>query len=136
MRELPTSPKEFLRRARGTYVVVDLDVNRLRLMQDTVTLWEAPVGTGTGLRLKGDDGEWHFTTPRGVFQIQYKEELPVWVLPDWYYVEKKLPIPPPNAPENAKAPAPATMVGLSTALTTSAPLAKTPLSAALWLLVM
>lgn len=99
MHALPTTPAEFLRTARGTYVVVDLDSNRLRLMQDKRVLWDAAVGTGTGLRLRGDDANWHFSTPRGVFQIQFKEELPVWVLPDWYYVEKNLPIPPQNAPE-------------------------------------
>lgn len=101
MRALPTTPREFLERAKGTYVVVDLDENELRVMQDGKMLWGAPVGTGTGLRLRDEDGagDWHFTTPRGVFQIQFKEELPIWVLPDWYYVEKKLPIPPENAPE-------------------------------------
>ena len=93
------SPQQFLANARGTYVVVDLDTNRLRLMDGSRRLWEAPVGTGTGLRLKGEDGEWHFATPRGVFQIQYKEELPVWYLPDWYFVEKNLPMPPPDSPE-------------------------------------
>jgi hypothetical protein len=103
MHALPTTPEEFLAQARGTYVVVDLDHNRLRLMQDKLVLWEAPVGTGTGLRLRGEDDDWHFSTPRGVFQIQFKEELPVWVLPDWYYVEKKLPIPPQNAPERRMA---------------------------------
>jgi 1-acyl-sn-glycerol-3-phosphate acyltransferase len=96
---LSLSPERFLAEARGTYVVVDLDSNRLRLMDGRRTLWEAPVGTGTGLRLRGPDGEWHFSTPRGVFQIQYKEEVPIWVLPDWYFVEKGLPIPDRNAPE-------------------------------------
>lgn len=99
MHALPETPQQFMREAQGTYVVVDLDHNRLRLMQDDLLLWEAPVGTGTGLRLRGDDGDWHFSTPRGVFQIQFKEELPIWVLPDWYYVEKGLPIPPQDAPE-------------------------------------
>jgi hypothetical protein len=95
---LAMSVEEFLAEARGTYVVVDLDANRLRLMDGTRTLWDAPVGTGTGLRLKGADGEWHFSTPRGVFQIQFKEELPVWNLPDWYFVEKNLPMPPADSP--------------------------------------
>ena len=92
------TPQQFLANASGTYVVVDLDSNRLRVMDGSRQLWEAPVGTGTGLRLKGEDGEWHFSTPRGVFQIQYKEELPIWYLPDWYFVEKKLPLPPPDSP--------------------------------------
>jgi hypothetical protein len=104
MHALPTTPAEFMRDAHGIYVVVDLDRNRLRLMEDQLVLWEAPVGTGTGLRLRDEDGagDWHFTTPRGVFQIQFKEELPVWILPDWYYIEKKLPIPPANAPERSQ----------------------------------
>jgi hypothetical protein len=93
------TPQQFLANASGTYVVVDLDTNLLRVMDGPTRLWEAPVGTGTGLRLKGDDGEWHFSTPRGVFQIQYKEELPVWYMPDWYFVEKNLPLPPPDSPE-------------------------------------
>lgn len=99
LRALPESADDFLEEARGIYVVVDLDTNRLRLMDGRRKLWEAPVGTGTGLRLKGDDGEWHFTTPEGVFQIQYKEEVPIWYLPDWYFIEKGLPVPADDAPE-------------------------------------
>lgn len=99
LQELPESPEEFLEEAPGIYVVVDLDHNRLRLMDGERTLWEAPVGTGTGLRLESEDEDWHFTTPQGVFQIQYKEEVPVWYLPNWYFIEKGLPIPPDDAPE-------------------------------------
>ncbi len=97
LQEIEEEPEAFLDSARGIYVVVDLDVNRLRLMDGEEALWEAPVGTGTGLRLRGEDGEWHFNTPQGVFRIQYKEEVPVWILPDWYFVEKGLPIPAENA---------------------------------------
>lgn len=99
LRELPETPEEFIEEAPGIYVVVDLDENRLRLMDGERILWDTPAGTGTGLRLESEDDEWEFTTPQGVFQIQYKEEVPAWYLPDWYYVEKELPIPPINAPE-------------------------------------
>lgn len=99
LRPLPETPEEFLAEAPGMYVVVDLDTNLLRLMDGERKLWEAAVGTGTGLRLESDDGDWEFTTPQGVFQIQYKEEVPVWYLPDWYFIEKGLPIPADNAPE-------------------------------------
>ncbi len=81
----------------GKYVVViDLDANLLHFTRDRRVLWSAPVGTGTGLRLEGPDGEWDFSTPDGVFHVQYKEENPVWMAPDWYFVENKLPVPPPN----------------------------------------
>jgi hypothetical protein len=99
MIEIATDPDEFIANSPGIYVVVDLDDNELSLMDGDETLWSAPVGTGTGLRLEGEDGEWEFTTPQGVFQIQYKEELPVWILPDWYFLEKDLPIPPNGSPE-------------------------------------
>jgi len=94
MRSLDVTPAEFLRDAEGIYVVVNLDDNRLRLMDGRTILWEAPVGTGTGLRLQSDTNEWHFTTPRGVFQIQFKEELPVWILPEWYFVKRGERVPP------------------------------------------
>ena len=81
----------------GKYVVViDLDANLLHFTRDRRVLWSAPVGTGTGLRLEGPDGEWDFSTPDGVFHVQYKEENPVWMAPDWYFVENKLPVPPPG----------------------------------------
>jgi hypothetical protein len=98
LRPLAMTPQEFLRNAQGIYVLVDLDENRLRLMDGHDVLWEAIVGTGTGLRLKGPDGHWQFSTPQGVFPVLYKEEMPVWIAPDWFYVEKNLPIPPENDP--------------------------------------
>ena len=81
--------------ARGRYaVVVDLDQNKLFFKQGEVTLWSATVGTGTGVRLKADDDEWKFSTPAGAFQVQFKEQNPVWIAPDWFFVENGLPIPP------------------------------------------
>ena len=80
--------------ARGRYaVVVDLDANRLYFTRGRRVMWSAPVGTGTGLRLESDHGEWDFSTPNGVYHVQFKEKDPVWVAPDWYFVENKLPVP-------------------------------------------
>lgn len=99
MTALEVTPEAFVAEATGAYVLVDLTDNILRMMHGDEILWEAPVGTGTGLRLRGEDGEWHFTTPPGVFEVKFKEELPVWYLPDWYFIEKELPIPPEGSPE-------------------------------------
>lgn len=80
---------------RGGYaVVIDLDVNELSFRKGASVLWTAPIGTGTGLRLDAGDQEWDFSTPNGVFHVQYKEQNPVWIAPDWYFIENDLPVPP------------------------------------------
>jgi hypothetical protein len=84
---------------RGRYaVLIDLDENRLYFKQGELTLWSAPVGTGTGIRLVTDSDDWEFNTPTGRFQVQYKERDPVWIAPDWYFVENNLPVPDTNHP--------------------------------------
>jgi hypothetical protein len=83
----------------GFHVVVDLDVNELRFMDGAEVLWSGPVGTGTGLRLQGESREWEFSTPNGLFHVQRKEENPVWILPDWYFVKEGKAIPPENSPQ-------------------------------------
>jgi len=79
-------------------VVVDLRENLLHFRYGDLTLWTAPVGTGTGLRLESESGEWDFSTPTGSYQVQFKERDPVWIAPDWYFVENGLPVPPRNHP--------------------------------------
>jgi hypothetical protein len=80
---------------RGRYaVVIDLDENLLHFRQGDVTLWSAPVGTGTGLRLETEDRSWNFSTPQGTYQVKYKEENPTWIAPDWFFIENNLPVPP------------------------------------------
>jgi hypothetical protein len=98
LEQLPVAPEVFVDTASGVFVLVDLDVNILRLMHGETTLWEAPVGTGTGLLLQSDVGNWEFSTPRGVFQVKYKEEMPVWYLPDWWFVQRNMAIPADNSP--------------------------------------
>ncbi|MEX0912814.1 MAG: L,D-transpeptidase family protein [Gemmatimonadota bacterium] len=95
---LAVTAEVFVDTASGAFVLVDLDENMLRFMHGDETVWEAPVGTGTGLLLESDVGDWEFSTPRGVFEAKYKEELPVWYLPDWYFVENELPLPPQDHP--------------------------------------
>lgn len=86
--------------AAGKYVVViNLDDNRLYFTRNRQVLWSAPVGTGTGLRLEGPDHQWEFSTPNGIFHVQYKELNPDWIAPDWYFVENNLPVPPANDPK-------------------------------------
>lgn len=102
LEQLPVRAEEFVDTASGAFVLVDLDLNVLRFMDGDQVIWEAPVGTGTGLRLQSEENDWDFSTPRGVFQVKFKEEMPAWYLPDWYYVENDLPIPAQNAPSRRR----------------------------------
>jgi lipoprotein-anchoring transpeptidase ErfK/SrfK len=89
---------EALRRG-GYAVVIDLDANRLYFAKGRRVLWSALVGTGTGLRLDGDDGEWDFDTPNGTFHVTTKAIEPDWIAPDWYFIENGLPVPGRNDPK-------------------------------------
>lgn len=80
------------------YVVIRLEENRLFVVEGRDVLWSAPVATGTGFRLEGAGGSWAFNTPRGVFRVERKEKDPVWIMPDWAFVERGQPVPPPDSP--------------------------------------
>jgi L,D-transpeptidase ErfK/SrfK len=94
--------EQFLKRPAGKYVVIDLEENELRFMDGAAVMWSAPVGTGTGLRLESEAGNWEFSSPTGLFFVQFKELDPVWILPDWYYVRRNLPIPPESSPQRRR----------------------------------
>ena len=83
----------------GRYVVISLDEHRLYVMEDERVIWSTLVGTGTGTRLEGAGQKWDFSTPRGMFRVQYKEKDPVWRVPVWAFVERGVPVPPPGSPD-------------------------------------
>ena len=51
------------------------------------TLLEAPCAVGSGRRLRSGSQVWSFGTPRGVRTVISKESDPLWIRPDWAYVE-------------------------------------------------
>ena len=76
-------------------LLVSISERTLSVKRGDATLHRFPVGVGTGGRLERPRGEaWDFATPTGVFEIGRKKKDPVWYRPDWYYVERGLPIPP------------------------------------------
>jgi hypothetical protein len=77
----------------GRHVVISLDENRLYLMEGDRVVWWATVGTGKGHRLEAEDRAWDFSTPAGRFEVQRKERDPVWILPEWVFVQRGEPIP-------------------------------------------
>ncbi|HUG40126.1 MAG TPA: L,D-transpeptidase [Longimicrobiales bacterium] len=80
------------------YVVIHLADNRLSLVEGAKVLWSAPVATGTGFRLEGGGQSWEFETPRGLFRVERKEKDPVWIMPDWAFIERGQRVPPQDSP--------------------------------------
>jgi lipoprotein-anchoring transpeptidase ErfK/SrfK len=72
----------------GQTILVSTAENRLFVRRGGKTVLEAVVSTGKGTKLEIGGRTMTFDTPTGRFRIQSKEENPVWVPPDWHYVEE------------------------------------------------
>jgi lipoprotein-anchoring transpeptidase ErfK/SrfK len=71
------------------FIVVSIEDRRLWYKQGDETVFTTRVATGSGKTLVKDGGidEWKFETPRGKLVVQGKEIDPVWVPPDWHFIE-------------------------------------------------
>jgi hypothetical protein len=70
------------------YIVVSIEDHRLWYKQGDDVLFTARVATGSGKELVNEGGvHWKFDTPRGRLVVLSKEMDPVWVPPDWHYME-------------------------------------------------
>jgi hypothetical protein len=82
------------------YLVVDTQNNRLTMRKGNTILLNAIAGTGSHQYLKEERGRsWYFESPQGSFRVLGRERNPVWIRPDWSYVEENMPIPPKNDPD-------------------------------------
>ncbi len=82
------------------YLVVDTESNRLFIRQGEHVLQTIVVSTGSRELVKDESGrKWFFESPTGVLTVLGKERNPVWIRPDWSYVEENMPIPPKNDPD-------------------------------------
>lgn len=71
------------------YLVVSIADRRVWFKRGEQTLFTTQVATGSGKVLEREGGvKWKFETPRGRLVVQSKEENPVWVPPDWHFVEQ------------------------------------------------
>ncbi len=81
---------------KGHFIVVDSARNRLYVKRHGQVLLAATASTGSGTVLRAADRQgtqWVFDTPRGEFAVQSKLEHPVWVKPDWAFLEEGLTVP-------------------------------------------
>ncbi|MDO9080202.1 MAG: L,D-transpeptidase [Desulfuromonadales bacterium] len=77
------------------FVVVDSALNRVYWWQDGAVTREmiASCGTGNVLEDPTSGRTWVFETPRGELKVQGKKAAPVWMKPDWAFIEEGEPIP-------------------------------------------
>ncbi|MFH1944188.1 MAG: L,D-transpeptidase [Acidobacteriota bacterium] len=80
---------------RGNYIIIDTGRNILFLKNGDRILREAVVSCGSGSILIDPSGQrsWIFDTPRGVFSVTSLLRRPVWIKPDWAFLEEGRDIP-------------------------------------------
>ncbi len=76
------------------YLIVNSTINEFFLYRGKNLVREGKCSTGSYIMLQAaDERKWIFQTPRGVFRIQGKITSPVWIKPDWAFIEEGLPVP-------------------------------------------
>lgn len=82
-------------RPRGTYLIVDTGRNLMTVVENDRKTLTAVCSTGSGRALSDPERRrmWVFTTPRGEFVIRARYRNPVWIRPDWAFLEEGEPIP-------------------------------------------
>jgi hypothetical protein len=82
------------------YLIVNTTTNTFVLRTRSRIIREGLCSTGSYTLLNaGEDLQWIFKTPKGLFRIQGKLVNPLWKKPDWAFIEEGLPIPTKNHPD-------------------------------------
>jgi lipoprotein-anchoring transpeptidase ErfK/SrfK len=80
-----------------SYVVINTIQNKFMLYKNKQLIRKGSCSSGSYTRLQGEGNKhWIFKTPRGKYSIKGKVTDPVWIRPDWAFVEEGLPIPSKN----------------------------------------
>lgn len=80
----------------GPYIVVDTARNHLYVKRREQVVVDAIASTGSGTILDRpgeSSSQWVFDTPRGEFAVQSRLTNPVWVKPDWAFIEEGAEVP-------------------------------------------
>lgn len=84
---------------KSNYILINTTSNDFYLYKHTKLIRKGKCSTGSyTLLTSGDNKQWIFKTPKGKFFIHGKTSDPVWIKPDWAFVEEGLPIPSKNHP--------------------------------------
>jgi L,D-transpeptidase ErfK/SrfK len=79
----------------GPVILVDTSRSQITLQLGTRIIVQGTCSTGNGMELTDAAGKraWTFDTPRGFFRVVSKVANPVWLRPDWSFIEEGEPIP-------------------------------------------
>lgn len=80
----------------SSYLVINTTENRFLLYSNKKLIRQGFCSSGSYTRLATPEGtrQWIFKTPKGKFRIQGKIINPLWIRPDWSFIEEGLPVPP------------------------------------------
>lgn len=80
---------------KDPYLVIDTAMNRVSMRKGNVILRDmlASCGSGNVLEDSASGRRWVFDTPRGQHRILNKVKKPLWIKPDWAFLEAGQPIP-------------------------------------------
>lgn len=81
------------------YLVVDTHTNQLFVRRGNFLLRTCAAATGSNRGLSGAGQRWFFSTPKGIMTVRDKRVDPVWIMPDWAFVEKGAEVPAQGAKE-------------------------------------
>lgn len=94
------SQKNVILTPHQPYLVVNTTSNTFVLRTRGRIIREGLCSTGSYTQLEaGENLKWIFKTPKGMFRILNKLKDPVWVKPDWAFIEEGLPVPPRKHPD-------------------------------------
>lgn len=74
-------------KATGFRLVVSLQDKHIWAIIGKDTVLSAPAAVAKGTTLEYAGREYTFSTPRGIRRVLKKESDPIWIPPDWLYVE-------------------------------------------------
>jgi L,D-transpeptidase YbiS len=79
----------------GPVILVDTSRSQITLQLGMRIIVQGTCSTGNGMELADAAGKrsWTFDTPRGFFRVVSKVANPVWLRPDWSFIEEGEPIP-------------------------------------------
>lgn len=82
----------------GPVITIDVSTNQAYFFRDGVLVKKSKAATGSDKILRSGRKVWWFRTPRGRHSVVRKVKDPVWVKPDWAFVEEGKRIPPHDSP--------------------------------------